>query len=53
MRGIIAVAGIFAAATLYSCIRAGAREDRQMEEVKQRGELDADRKGRQPESGEG
>lgn len=41
MKGIIAAAGIFAAVTLYSCIRAGAQEDRRMEEMKQRGEWDA------------
>ena len=53
MKGILAVAGIFAAATLYSCIRAGAQEDRRMEEMKRRGEWDAGRKDRQPEPGEG
>ena len=53
MKGIIAAVGIFAAVTLYSCIRAGAQEDRQMEEMRQRGEWDAGRKGRQPEPGEG
>lgn len=53
MKGIIAVAGVFAAVTLYSCIRAGAQEDKQMEEMRQRGEWDAGRKGRQPEPGEG
>ena len=36
MRGIIAAAGIFVAVTLYSCIRAGAQEDRRMEEMKRR-----------------
>ena len=53
MKGIIAAVGIFAAVTLYSCIRAGAQEDRQMEEMRQRGEWDAGRKDRQPEPGEG
>ncbi|MCI8282974.1 MAG: hypothetical protein HFI76_15180 [Lachnospiraceae bacterium] len=53
MKGILAAAGIFAAATLYSCIRAGAQEDRRMEEMKRRGEWDAGRKGRQREPGEG
>ena len=53
MKGILAAAGIFAVATLYSCIRAGAQEDRRMEEMKRRGEWDAGRKGRQPEPGEG
>ena len=53
MKGIIAAAGIFVAVTLYSCIRAGAQEDRRMEEMKQRGERDAGRTGRQPEPGEG
>ena len=53
MKGIIAAAGVFAAVTLYSCIRAGAQEDRRMEEMRRRGEWDAGRKGRQPEPGEG
>ncbi|MCI9420585.1 MAG: hypothetical protein HFG32_11330 [Eubacterium sp.] len=53
MRGIIATTAIFVAVTLYSCIRAGAQEDRRMEEMKQRGEWDAGRMGRQPELGEG
>lgn len=53
MRGIIAAVGIFLAVTLYSCIRAGAQEDRRMEEMKQRGEWDAGRMGRQPKQGEG
>ena len=53
MRGIIAAAGIFVAVTLYSCIRAGAQEDRRMEEMKQRGERDAGRMGRQPKLDEG
>ena len=53
MKGILAAAGIFAAATLYSCIRAGAQEDRRMEEMRQRGEWDAGRMGRQPKPGEG
>ena len=53
MKGIIAAAGVFVAVTLYSCILAGAQEDRQMEEMRQRGEWDAGRKGRQPEPGEG
>ena len=53
MKGILAATGIFAAATLYSCIRAGAQEDRWMEEMKRRGERDAGRKGRQREPGEG
>ena len=53
MRGIIAAAGVFVAVTLYSCIRAGAQEDRRMEEMKQRGEWDAGRMGRQPEPGKG
>lgn len=52
MKGIIAAAGIFAVITLYSCIRAGAQEDRRMEEMEQRGEWDAGRKGRQSEPGE-
>ena len=53
MKGIIAAAGVFAAVTLYSCIRAGAQGYRRMEEMRQRGEWDAGSKGRQPEPGEG
>ena len=53
MKRIIAAAGIFVAVTLYSCIRAGAQEDRRTEEMKRRGEWDAGRKGRQPKPGEG
>ena len=53
MKGIIAAAGVFAAVMLYSCVRAGAQGDRRMEKMKRRGEWDAGRKGRQPESGKG
>ncbi len=53
MKGIIATVGVFAAVMLYPCVRAGAQEDRRMEEMRQRGEWDAGRKGRQPEPGEG
>ena len=41
MKGIIAAAGVCAAVILYCCIRAGAQEDRWMEEMQRRGETDA------------
>ena len=46
MKGIIAAAGVFAAAILYCCIRIETQEDRWMEEMQRRGKKDAGRKGR-------
>lgn len=46
MKGIIAAAGVFVAVILYCCIRLGAQEDRWMEEMRRREEIDAGRNGR-------
>lgn len=44
MKGIVAAAGVLLAVILYCCIRAGAQEDGWMEEMRRRGEMDAERK---------
>ncbi len=44
MKGIVAVAGVLVAVILYCCIRARAQEERRMEKMKRRGEMDAERK---------
>lgn len=41
MKGILAVIFTLSAVVLYGCIRAGAREDRLMEELGRRGEENA------------
>lgn len=46
MKGILIAVFVLSATVLYGCIRVGAREDRLMEELGQRGKEDADRKQR-------
>lgn len=43
MKEIIATAGICVAVILYCCIRVGAQEDRRMEKMRRREEMNADR----------
>lgn len=46
MKGILIAVFVLSAVVLYGCIRVGAREDRMMEELNQRGKEDAN--GKQP-----
>lgn len=46
MKGILIAVFILSATVLYGCIRVGAREDRLMEELNQKGKGDADGKQR-------
>ena len=46
MKGILIAVFVLSATVLYGCICVGAREDRLMEELDQRGKGDADRKQR-------
>lgn len=46
MKGILIAVFILSATVLYGCICVGAREDRLMEELNQRGKEDADGKQR-------